>query len=67
MAVYDCESTHALARYWDLCDGGASCSEENVKWAKAIVFGSLHHTSCWPAFTRSLGSLARISLRKVFR
>jgi tetratricopeptide (TPR) repeat protein len=65
VATYDCESTYALARYWDLCDGGARCSKEDVKWAKAIVFGSLHHTSCWPAFTRSLGSLARISLRKM--
>jgi tetratricopeptide (TPR) repeat protein len=67
VATFDCESTYALARYWDLCDGGARCTKANVKWAKAIVFGSLHHTSCWPAFTRSLGSLARISLRKVLR
>ena len=67
IALYDCESTYALARYWNLCDRGARCSEGNVEWAKAIVFGSLPHTSCWPAFTRSLGSLARISLRKVFR
>jgi tetratricopeptide (TPR) repeat protein len=65
VATYDCESTYALARYWDLCDRGARCTEGNVKWAKAIVFGSLHHTSCWPAFARSLGPLARISLRKV--
>jgi hypothetical protein len=66
-ALHDCEATYALARYWNLCDGGARCTEGNVKWAKAIVFGSLSHTSCWPAFTRSFGSLARISLRKVFR
>jgi tetratricopeptide (TPR) repeat protein len=61
VGTYDCESTYALARYWDLCDGGAQCTQRDVKWAKAIVFGSLHHTSCWPAFARAWAARPHLS------